>query len=413
MVAEAGKPVRQPQTYPLVLEMLEGEAIADIDAAQWEALSAAAIEANPFYSHRYVTAGLKTIDRGSRLRALVIWTADRRLVGLLPFRLSRSLPRVAVGASNLYQMSGQPLLHRDFAREAIGAWREAISAGSIPRRWRFPHLRLDSAFARLCEERGDVQFLEAIALTTYSRARLTRLPNGFEGHVQNVISRRRAKGIQRTLRRLEEQGEVRFERASEPGLVRQRVEEFLAMEHAGWKGEAGTSFLSEPEHAQFLRDVVADNATVSTDSLLLDGRAIAVNINLLEGDMAFTPKCAFDERFRKFSPGLALEYLVIEAFYTWDGVSCMDATTTADGHLIQGLWNEAVPMGTMLVGPPGLLTQFCAQLHLLAGTARGAVRQVIGQQVLALVRRSRHARPELLRRLGSIGQTMTCMLLYV
>lgn len=413
MLAKAGRPVRQHDADPLVLELLEGEAIAELDAAQWEALSAAAIEANPFYSRRYVTAGLMTIDRGSRLRALAIWTGDRQLVGLLPFRLSRTWPRVAVGASNLYQMSGQPLLHRDFARQAITAWREAIAAGSIPRRWRFPHLRLDSEFARLCRERGDVRFLEAIALTTYSRARLTRQADGFEGHVQSVISRRRAKDIQRTLRRLEEQGEVRFERASEPSLVRRRVEEFLAMEHAGWKGEAGTSFLSEPEHAQFLRAVVADNATVVTDSLLLDGRAIAVSINLLEGDMAFTPKCAFDERFRKFSPGLALEFLVIEAFYQWDGVACMDATTTVDGHLIQGLWNEAVPMGTMLVGPPGLVTQLCARLHVLAGTIKRTVRDAIGPQVLALVRRSRRGSPEWMRRLGSVGQTVTCMLLYV
>lgn len=37
-----------------------------------------------------------------------------------------------------------------------------------------------------------------------------------------------------------------LERASDPQAVRQRLEDFLALEHAGWKGERGTSFLSSP-----------------------------------------------------------------------------------------------------------------------------------------------------------------------
>ena len=60
-------------------------------------------------------------------------------------------------------------------------------------------------------------------------------------------------------------------------------------------------------------------------------------------DTAFTPKCTYDEDYRRFSPGFLLEYFVIEAFYAGDGASEMDACTTSDGHVIAGFWNGAKP----------------------------------------------------------------------
>lgn len=396
------------------LEIVDGDELTRICPRQWDELSAKALDANPFYGRRYLSAGLATIDRDSKLRALTIKTGAGQLVGFFPYRLSRMLPQVAVGANNLYQMSGQPLIHRDYGDAVIGAWLGAIESGSIPKRWRFPHLDFGSHFARLCRRHAGSAAFETIVLGGYSRARLTRLPDGFEGHVQKVMSKRRAKDIQRTLRRLEELGTVRFERATDTATVRQRVEDFFAMEHAGWKGEAGTSFLSDPQHAQFFRDALVGNEAVSIDSLLLDGQPIAVSINLAAGGTVFTPKCAYDEAYRRFSPGLALEYLVIQAFYESGDAVVMDAATTVDGHLVQALWNEEQAMGTLLLGPKGFPTQLAARAHVAASQARRVARDLVGQPVLALARRAlRRIDPELLRRLTSLGQTATCMLLYV
>src|SRR5690606_16267539 len=121
------------------------------------------------------------------------------------------------------------------------------------RRWRFPHVDLDSGFAERCGRHLEAARFDLTPLTRYQRARLRRLSGGFEVHVKTVLSKSRAKDIQRTLRRMEELGQVTFERATDPATVRDRIEAFLVMEHAGWKGAAGTSFLSDAEHARFIR----------------------------------------------------------------------------------------------------------------------------------------------------------------
>lgn len=357
----------------LIVEILDSKGIRTIEAGQWDALSHNPLDKNPFYGRTYVLAGLDTIDRKSGLRAFVVRSADKgQLLGFFPFRLKRFPLPQAVAATNLYQFCGQPLINKERAGEVIAAWREASRTGQIPARWSFPHLDLTSHFAqRLAAIEGN-SALRCLPLPSYRRARLARTSKDFAAHLCATVSKSRVKDIQRTLRRLEEAGEVQFERATDPALVRQRIDQFLAIEHAGWKGNAGTSFLSDAEHALFARQAFCPKSgQTSVDSLLLNGQPIALSINMRSGDTIFTPKCAYDESFRKYSPGLVLEYLVVEAFYGRNDCTEMDSSTTVDGHVIQALWNSDAPMGTLVVGPPDWGTDFIAQAH----TAGRAIRQ--------------------------------------
>lgn len=391
---------------------MDANELALICPDQWDALSAAALDPNPFYSRRYLTAALSTIDRDTRLRALTIHSADGRLVGLFPYRLGRFPVPVAIGANNIYQMSGQPLIHRDFAAEVITAWFEAMESGVIPRRWRFPHVSLSSGFARLCIDTLPDGF-EMVPFGRYMRPRMERVEGGFEMHLQTVLSRSRLKDVQRSLRRLQKAGELTLEHATQPTLVSRRVEDFLHIEHSGWKGQSGTSLLSDPVHASFLRQAVAANENASTDTLLLDGRPIAVNVNLTAAGTLFTPKCAYDEAFRRFSPGIVLEYLVMQDFYQRDGVVQMDAATTTDGHLLEGLWNDAQPMGEVLVGPFGLQTRILAHAGAAKPRLKALAKAAGSDRLVTAFRKLRRINPELWQRLTSLGQGATCLILYI
>ncbi len=349
----------------LIVEVLDAKGIRTIEAAQWDALSHKALDDNPFYGRAYVLAGLDTIDSKSGLRAVVVRSADKQqLLGFFPFRLKRfPLPRV-VAATNLYQFCSQPLISKEQADEVIAAWVKASRSRQIPARWSFPHLDLASHFAQRLTAMEGNKSLRCLPLASYRRARLARTSPDFTAHLCATVSKSRVKDIQRTLRRLEELGEVRFERATDAALVRQRIDQFLAIEHAGWKGNAGTSFLSDAEHTRFARQAFCPSSgQTSVDSLLLNGQPIALSINMRSGDTIFTPKCAYDESFRKYSPGLVLEYLVVAAFYGSDDCTEMDSSTTVDGHVIQALWNSDAPMGTLVVGPPNWGTDVIAQAH--------------------------------------------------
>lgn len=405
-IAARHQATRLSQPLRYAVTMLDAEGLRRLDPAQWDGLSMAAIDENPFYARRYVLAGLATLDSAVGIRAVAIHCGDL-LVGLMPFRLRRWPLQRAIAAGNLYQFSNQPLIHRDHASGAVAAWLDAIAAGSIPRRWTFRHLDQNSQFVRLCQTLQAGADFAVLPSATYARACLVRQGAGFDQHLAGTVSRGRVKDIQRSIRRLEELGELRFERARDPALVARRIEDFLTIEHGGWKGAGGTSFLSNPQHAEFARQAFAGTAAErgSIDSLLLDGQPIAVSMNLQTGDTIFTPKCAYDEAYRKYCPGLVLEYFVIDAFYGEDCVE-MDSATTVDGHVIQGLWNSEKPMGTVLVGPRGLQTQALAQMQQQAVAARSAAKTLLGGGKLrgfATAMRSWHQRMAVARHNFMVG----------
>lgn len=372
----------------LIVEILDDKALSQLDAGQWDALAANALDSNPFYARAYVLAGIETVDRASGLRAVAIWSADcERLLGLFPYR-NKTLPLPsAVAATNLYQVCGQPLIHREEADAVIAAWLGATRSGQAPRRWSFPHLDLTSHFARRLAVLQSDTSVRCLPLPQYRRARLARLSRSFKEHLGSAVAKSRVKDIERNLRRLRDLGDLQFERATDSALVTKRIEQFLAVEHSGWKGKAGTSFLSDPQHARFARKAFCPHlGQTSVDSLLLDGTPIALSVNIRAGATLFTPKCAYDEAYRKYGPGLALEHLVVEAFYADEDCTEMDSATTTDGHVIQGFWNSDAPMGTLVVGPPNWGTDLIAKAHTANRLTRqrlktlntGAASQVLG-----------------------------------
>ena len=354
---------------PLTVEHLDARALARLDADAWDALSRDALVENPFYARQYVLAGLLTIDRTAPLEALAVRDAARTLLGLFPYRTRRFPFANAYGACNVYQPSCTPLVHRDHAAAVIGAWLDAIDIrAGIPQFWQLRHVDLASPLTAVIDAELACRGLLRLVVNSYQRPRLTRLPGGLNHHLASVLSKSRLKDLQRNLRRLRELGTVRFERAREPGLVGRRFEQFLAMENAGWKGDSGTAILARDRDADFARAALAPRGDapgmVSIDALLLDERPIALSVNMQAREATFTPKCTYDEAYRRFSPGFVLEYLVIEAFYQDDGATEMDACTTSDGHVISGFWNGTKPIGTLIVGPDTW------QTHLLARSAQ-------------------------------------------
>ena len=348
--------MRESFEAPLHVEGVDARGLARLDAAEWDELSAHALVENPFYSREIMLAALRTIDSNTPLEALIIRGQAGELLGLVPYRV-RLLPLITADAAcNLYQPSCTPLIRRDSAPEVIAAWLDAIQTRrDVPLLWHLRHMDLGSELVARLDEALARRGLCRIVANAYRRPRLTRLPGGVETHIESVLPKRRLKDIERNIRRLEALGDLSFERAREPALIAERLEQFLELENSGWKGATGTAFLANENDTAFARGAFAPRKhgrnIVTIDSLLLDGRPIAVSLNLQVRDTIFTPKCAYDEEYRRYSPGLVLEYLVIKAFYEDGAAVEMDAATTCDGHVISGLWNGSKDMATLVLGP--------------------------------------------------------------
>ena len=365
---------RHAMDLPCRAEIVDADGLAALPAEHWNALSADALEDNPFFCRPMVMAGIEALGEGKGLKALVLRPrSGGGLAGLLPFRVKGAGP-MAVGLPtiNLSRVGGTPLIARRHAEDAVAALAHMMAEGKeLPRHWVFPHMVLDGPFMQMFAPNAHKFGYSTEAATTYRRAVLTRSAGDFKTHVETVIGKKRAKDVERNLRRLADLGKVAFERATDSETVAARIEAFLALENAGWKGARGTAFLSRPDHAAFARAAFAPGLAV-VDSLLLDGKPIAISVNIGDGRLLFTPKCAFDETYRKYGPGMALEYLVVSDFFSQDRYDEMDASTTVDGHVIAGFWDGEKTMGTVVAGPCGPRTKLlCAAIAVgVSGKAR-------------------------------------------
>lgn len=351
----------------LAAETLDAAGLRAIDPGQWDRLAIEALVENPFYSRQFVIAGLDTVDAGRDLRAFAVRDAGGRLVGLFPFsgrtRSRYPLP-AAFGSANEFQFSSAPLVHRDRAEEAIGLWLDGMRHGRGRKPWALRNVDTSSPLVRMMVAAAEVRGMHVARVLPYPRAILTRAHGGLDAHVAAVLSKNRLKDVRRTLRRLDELGTIEVERATAPDHLARRLEDFLRLEHAGWKREAGTSMLARQPTAEFARRAFANSAGSPAfcriDSLLLDGRPIAMKLSIRSGRIAFTPKIAYDETYRKLGPGMALEFRLLEAFFSDREIDAVDAAATADAHSSLNFFDAQAEMATLIVGADALPVKLLA-----------------------------------------------------
>lgn len=363
-VIEMPLPAREASSPICTARIVPGVQLRSLDPREWDDLAENAIEENPFLARQLVLAGIDTLGDANGMQVVELRT-NGVLTGLIPIKLRAAcgvLPvRQGQVALNLYQIHGVPLIHRDGADETLMAF---LDCPGLPSHWAFPHVDFNGPFAGAITRAAARRGLRTVQTRRYMRPVLTRMDEGFDSFMRDVVGPKRGKDIVRRLRRLRETGEACFERATEPALVARRVEDFLQMENAGWKGKRRTSLLARADDARFARlAFTGENGFTSVDSLLLDGTPIATVVNISTGLSLFTAKCAFDEKYRKFSPGLILEYLAIEHFYADEAYEEVDAATSVDGHMLLGFWNSAKPMGTLLLGPHSPDTTLIARIE--------------------------------------------------
>jgi hypothetical protein len=133
-------------------------------------------------------------------------------------------------------------------------------------------------------------------------------------------------------------------------------EEFVRLEAAGWKGRRGTALASLQDAGPFAREVVArlaDAGAVRIVSLRMNDQPLAVVICLVAGETAFTWKIAYDEAFSRFSPGAQLMMEVPGVLFAEAEIACIDSCAVADHPMIDPLWQDRRPIGTLVIGPAG------------------------------------------------------------
>lgn len=307
----ARQPMTTYQVRALAPDALDSEAIE-----RWAALEADALEANAYASPHFVLPALRHLDPGSATQIVFVEPsgapAAPHPAGVFALRRCRAntvlpLPHTEVYQS-MHSFCGAPLVAQGQGAEA---WQQLLAHVRSRSPWSF------ALVIRNLEQGGGVhralqQACEAAGFQLHDsapRLRAMLLPEdtGPEALKRNL--RKQHAEVERCKRRVAEGGELVWHihrDAIEPRVV----EEFLRLEHAGWKGEEGSSLRSHPAEEAFFKEVVqgfAREGRALFTELRLDGQTIASTSNVVSGATGFAFKVGWDPAYRKNGIGILNE----------------------------------------------------------------------------------------------------------
>lgn len=297
---------------------LPHDAVTTEDVARWAALEAHALEPNAYASPHFVLPALRHLDPGSATQIVFIeqdaaaGTAAPQPVAVFALRRQRGnkvlpLPHTEVYQS-MHSFCGAPLLAQG---HGVQAWQRL-----------FAHLRSSSPWSfalviRNLEQGGEVhralqRACDAAGYRLHDsapRQRAMLLPEDTGPQALKRNLRKQHAEVERCKRRVAEGGELSWHihrDAIEPRVV----EDFLRLEHAGWKGEEGSSLRAHPAEEAFFQEMVqgfASEGRALFTELRLAGQTIASTSNLVSGATGFAFKVGWDPAYRKNGIGILNE----------------------------------------------------------------------------------------------------------
>ena len=325
----------------------------------WNALSACAAEPNPFYESWYLLPSLHALDPKNSVTVLRFEHAGQ-LAGLLPLKREPRYYRWPAphwrGWAHDNCFLGTPLVARGLERQfwtALLDWADRNAGLAL-----FLHLAhlplegpLHAALVQVLTQQHRLSGL----VHREDRALLSS-PLAPDAYLEASLSGKKRKELRRQYARLSELGHVRFTRQEDGQGLGRWIDEFLTLEHSGWKGSAGSALSSHFATEAMFRDALAGAAKLrrlERITLWLDDAPIAMLVNFLTPPGAFSYKTAFDERYARFSPGVLLQRENLDLL-TRPEIDWCDSCAAADHPMIDHLWRERRAIGrvSLAIGGP-------------------------------------------------------------
>jgi CelD/BcsL family acetyltransferase involved in cellulose biosynthesis len=301
-----------------------------------------------------------------------------RLLGLWALHRTRSLNSGLASVLEaplvpLYEVSSAPVLDRDRADDVAVALVRAIGeAPGLPKILKLPLLPMQGSVFTAFEAALAATGSTVATFERWQRPMLIAEPgDNAERYLRRALGQGYKKRMQQH-RQLEKAGALAYQRHRGTDAVA-ALEDFLALEAAGWKGRGGSALASLPQHGAYIREIVRNFTAVDAvrvDLLRLDGAPIAGGLLLdLAGQSHFL-KIAYDESKARLSPGRALAVEMLRADFAAGRPFRLDSGAGDKVDPSAYPWGERQEMANAIVALAGR----SAALPRLAATARMRLR---------------------------------------
>ena len=343
------------------------------DVGRWTELARSTATPNPFYEPDFVLPALEQFG-DTELELLVVMDGAGIWIGLMPVvrrrRWGRLVGAALTGWDHPYCFLESPLFLRGSEERAAEAMLHEArrEVGLIA----FDRIPAEGSVAAALASAGDALGVKQIVWKRFQRAALKRRPD--DDYVRSTLGGKHFRDMRRKARKLEsEVGEVAFiDRASDP----QAVDDFLALEAAGWKGDEGTALAGGPG-AQFFRAICSNFAGAGRLQMLsmeAGDRKVAMQSSLVAGDGLFCFKIAYDESLGRFSPGTQLMVESASEFHRRSDLQWVDSCSKPNSEPVERLWPDRRQLATVLVPGAGVKGGAVSFEARAAARLRGAIR---------------------------------------
>lgn len=296
-----------------VNEVCDGAAFAALQP-EWDALVRRTCD-EPFFRHAFLRVWRDNFAPRAQLRVLTVRDGAGGLTAALPLIEART----TLYGVPVRQLSATANAHSCRFDLLADAPREAARA-------LLDHLMRDPGWDVLCltdvPEGGNGWALHAAATAAglptgcweSLRSPFLPLPKAMGELTARLRSKFKA-NLRRRARKLEEKGEVTFQRIDGGLLLAAALEEGFAVEGSGWKGARGTAIAQDAATRGFYTELARTASYAGQLRLYflkLNGRAVAFHFGLEHQGRYLLLKPGYDESLRECSPGQLLMERVIE-----------------------------------------------------------------------------------------------------
>jgi CelD/BcsL family acetyltransferase involved in cellulose biosynthesis len=360
---------RSGSQFSIVVLRHAAELAAHVPA--WEGLAAQALEPNPFYEPWMLLPATQTLAKKTDLTFVLVYKAPPAhapsaptLCGFFPVERLRRFRNLPVRALRLWQhrycFLCVPLLHRDHARETLGAffaWLETEPTRGMC--LELPHISAEGAFHHFLISAVNERQRTSVVTASFCRA-LFRPGEKADAYLLSAFSGEQRKKLRQRSRRLAEIGKLEYVSLEQDGDQARWVDNFMQLEASGWKGQQHTALSSHAADRQFFSQVAQEahrRGRLQLTALQVNGQPIAMQCCFAASPGLFTWKTAFDEQYASHAPGILLQVELIRRFHQDPRPEWVDSCAEP-GSYLESLWMDRKAMQTLVVATRSGLGDF-------------------------------------------------------
>jgi len=313
----------------------------------WEELEARAIVPNAFMSPHFVLPALRHLPYSDNVFGVFVEKTSAglsELIGVALFEICGPTRRFPLGHLSAFETMHSYLTDFLLDREhASGALREIFRYLRAQRhRWHGVRLNNLSGEYLLAEDAQAVASEFGVRWNLFEQwSRAVLHARDFGDAAMAQLTKRRTKQHQKNLARLEELGKIEWCFTRQTDSLQTLAEEFVRLEHSGWKGTEGTSLYSNSNQLRFFFEMIAgfnQTGRAFFTELRLNGKSIASTANFTSGNIGFAFKVGWDVEYARFGLGITNEIeLLKHAGEFLPELEYIDGSSAPDSY-INELW---------------------------------------------------------------------------